>query len=92
MNFKNQIENLFQEKIELSVLEIVSNLNISKQYAHKILILLVENDFVEKIGSTPKTIYKLKNIYENKNKASILIPREKQTFLNENFILITEIG
>ena len=92
MNFKNKIENLFQEKIELSVLEIVYNLNISKQYAHKILILLVENDFVEKIGSTPKTIYKLKNISENKNKASILIPIEKQTFLNENFIMITEIG
>ena len=92
MNFKNKIENLFQEKKELSVLEIVSNLNISKQYAHKILIQLLENDFVEKIGSTPKTIYKLKKISEHINSPSIIIPKEKQTFLEQNFILITEIG
>jgi phosphoribosylpyrophosphate synthetase len=92
MNFKNKIKNLFEEKIELSVLEIVSNLNISKQYAHKILIQLVENDFVEKIGSTPKTIYKLKKVSETKIISTNLISKEKQTFLNENFILITEIG
>lgn len=92
MNFKNQIENLFEEKIELSVLEIVSNLNISKQYAHKILIQLVENDFVEKIGSMPKTIYRIKEVTIPNNFTSEEISKEKQTFLNENFILITEIG
>lgn len=92
MNFKNKIENLFEEKKELSVLEIVSYLNISKQYAHRILNQLVENDLVEKIGSTPKTIYKLKKITESKNSLTNTISKEKQTFLNENFILITEIG
>ncbi len=92
MNFKNKIENLFEEKKELSVLEIVSYLNISKQYAHRILNQLVENDLVEKIGSTPKTIYKLKKITESNNTLKNIISKEKQTFLNENFILITEIG
>jgi hypothetical protein len=92
MSFKNKIEILFKEKKELSVIEIVSYLNVSKQYVHRILNQLLENDFIEKIGSTPKTIYKLKVFNKQKVSSFNPISKEKESFLNENFILITEIG
>lgn len=92
MNVKNKIELLFDEKIELSANNIVSELNISNQYVHRILNQLVESNKIERIGLPPKTIYKLKKVSEAKNSPSILISKEKQSFLNENFILITEIG
>jgi len=44
MNFKNKIQSLLEEKKELSVNEIVSELNISKQYVHRILNQLIENN------------------------------------------------
>jgi phosphoribosylpyrophosphate synthetase len=83
---------LFEQKKELTVSEIVNELFVSKQMVHLVLNNLMENDFIEKIGSTPKTIYKLKKVSETKNISTNLISKEKQTFLNENFILITEIG
>ena len=92
MNFKNKIQSLFQEKKELSVPEIVSELNISKQYVHRILNQLLENNEIERIGLPPKTIYKLKVVSEKKPVSTVIIPADKQSFLKENFILITEIG
>ena len=60
MNFKNKIQSLLEEKKELSVNEIVSELNISKQYVHRILNQLIENNVIERVGLPPKTIYKIK--------------------------------
>jgi phosphoribosylpyrophosphate synthetase len=92
MKIKEKIVLLFEQKKELTVSEIVNELFVSKQMVHLVLNNLMENDFIEKIGSTPKTIYKLKKVSETKNISTNLISKEKQTFLNENFILITEIG
>ena len=92
MKIKEKIIQLFDFKKELSVTDIVNELSVSKQMVHLVLNDLIGNDFLEKIGSTPKTIYKLKKVSETKNSPSILISKEKQSFLNENFILITEIG
>jgi phosphoribosylpyrophosphate synthetase len=92
MNFKNKIEILFEERKELSVVEIVSYLSVSKQYVHKILNQLVENNTIEKIGLPPKTIYRKKEAQIISTIPKAYISKEKELFLNQNFILITEVG
>jgi hypothetical protein len=92
MNVKNKIEHLFDQKIELSVNTIVSELNISNQYVHRVLKQLVESNEIEKIGLPPKTIYRKKEVQILSNIPKVIISKEKELFLNENFILITEVG
>lgn len=92
MNFKNKIQSLLEEKKELSVNEIVSELNISKQYVHRILNQLIENNEIERVGLPPKTIYKIKVFSIKKATSTENISTDKQQFLQDNFILITEIG
>lgn len=92
MTAKEKIIALFEERKELGVTEIVNELSISKQMIHKVLNALVEIDFLEKMGRTPKTIYKLKIATKSEAHSSIEVSNEKQLFLKENFILITEVG
>lgn len=92
MSFKIKIQSLFEDKKELSVNEIVSELNISKQYVHRILNQFIQSNEIERIGLPPKTIYKLKVVSEKKSVSIENIPSDKQQFLQENFIVITEIG
>lgn len=92
MNVKNEIISLFDQKIELSANTIVSELNISSQYVHRILKQLVERNEIEKIGLPPKTIYRKKEAQIISTIPKAYISKEKELFLNHNFILITEIG
>ena len=92
MNIKNKLQLLFEDKRELSVDEIVSELNVSKQYVHRILNHFVESKQIERIGLPPKTIYRFKPASEKKVVSTENISSDKQQFLQENFILITEIG
>jgi hypothetical protein len=92
MSIRNKIELLFEQKIELRVSDIVSELNISNQYVHRILNQLVDNNLIERIGLPPKTIYQIKKVQIISTIPKVIISKEKETFLNENFILITEIG
>jgi hypothetical protein len=92
MTVKNKIESLFEENIELSVNTIVSELNISNQFVHRVLKQLVENNTIEKIGLPPKTIYRKKEVQILSNIPKAIISKEKELFLNQNFILITEVG
>ena len=92
MNIKNKIEILFEEKIELTANTIASELNISNQYVHRILNQLVESNKIERIGRPPKTIYRIKDVTIPNNLVNGIISKEKQIFLEENFLLITELG
>ena len=92
MNVKDKIELLFEQKIELSVNDIVQELSISNQYVHRILNQLVDNNSIDRIGLPPKTIYRKNEIQTNAAFSKVAIAKDKENFLNENFILITEIG
>ena len=92
MNVKDKIELLFEQKIELSVNDIVQELSISSQYVHRILNQLVDNNSIDRIGLPPKTIYRKNEIQTNAAFSKVAIAKDKENFLNENFILITEIG
>lgn len=92
MNIKQQIIQLFKDKKELSISEIIDVCGVSKQYIHRVLIELIEINLIEKYGKVPKTIYKLKEISTPKSTISSLIEPNKIEFLNQNFLMITEIG
>lgn len=102
MSVKEKIEQLFIEKKELNISEIVDTLAISKQYVHRVLLVLQEANFIEKFGSAPKTIYKLVsrvgNIYNEsiqldaKIETATIFKKDKLAFLDANFLVITELG
>ena len=92
MKIKEKIISLFETKKELSVSEITNTLFVSKQMVHLVLNKLLEIGFVEKFGRTQKTIYKLKEVSSKKIESNILVSNEKQNFLIQNFLMISEIG
>ncbi|MFA7445341.1 MAG: hypothetical protein WCY89_05290 [Flavobacteriaceae bacterium] len=92
MTVKEKIIQLFEERKELRVTEITNELLVSKQMVHLVLNDLLTNQSIEKIGRTPKTIYR-KIEKSNKKKAITPdIPNNQKQFLEDNFLLITEIG
>ena len=94
MTVKQKIENLLEEFKELSVNEIVNKIPVSNQMAHLALKQLIESGNVIKLGSSPKTIYrktallKIEDIAEKTENTS----EEEIIFLQENFLLVTDIG
>ena len=94
MTIKAKIENLLTEFKELSVNEIVNKISASNQMVHLALKQLIENGEVIKLGSSPKTIYrKVASVINNDDLKKIEnILEEELTFLQENFLLVTDIG
>ena len=91
MNIKDKILQLLEERKELSAKEISDELEVSRQSVHSVLKNFLEERLVIKLGSSPKTIYKFNTQKE------ILLPeidlsKTEQNFLDENFLVITEIG
>ncbi len=59
MKIKDQILKWFQQKGDLSVKELVDELNASKQGIHVAFNQLLEHGNIVKFGKAPKTIYRL---------------------------------
>jgi hypothetical protein len=93
MTVKQKIRKLLEEFNELSVNEIVNKISVSNQMVHLALKQLLESNEIVKLGSSPKTIYRkiatglTSPTIENKN-----ISEAELTFLQENFLLVTDIG
>jgi hypothetical protein len=93
MSIKEQIRSLFETKNELSVNDIATKLLVSKQFIHRVLKEFVSENYIQKFGSAPKTIYKLNTFYMvSEPDRDVILNTIKETFLQENFILITELG
>jgi len=91
MTVKEKIIQLFEERNELSVVEIANELLVSKQMIHLVLNQLMESNEVEKFGKTPKTIYR-KKTESTKPKITYDISETENQFLSDNFLLISETG
>lgn len=90
MKTKNRIIKILKKNGQLSVAEISEMLDISRQYAHRILNELEEKGEIKRIGSPPKVFYL---INEETNKITVeSISRENELFLNEHFILVDALG
>ncbi len=92
MKIKDKILWQLREKGDLTVKELVDILDVSKQGLHVALLQLLEADEVLKFGRTPKTIYRISPPKATVLFNEIVIDKEVETFLKENFLVITETG
>jgi phosphoribosylpyrophosphate synthetase len=92
MKAKDEIIRLFNKVSELSVKEIVSKTSFSKQMVHLVLNKLVEDKILEKLGKTPKTIYRLIKINLEPVTDEIDFSKSQSDFLNKAMIVVTETG
>lgn len=90
MNTEEQILQILQEKGEVRISDLVERTGASRQMVHRVTKKLIEMDQITKIGSAPRTFYKI-SVKTKKLHVSTLI-QEETDYLEEHFILITEIG
>jgi phosphoribosylpyrophosphate synthetase len=92
MSIRERIIQLFQSDPELSIKEIVDKLLISKQMAHIVLNQLLAEGAVEKLGRTPKTIYRWRSAVAQSIKSTERVATEDAQVLKKHFLLISETG
>ncbi len=88
---KDEIYNLIGKYGEVRVSQISEELNVSRQYIHRILALLLSEGLIEKLGSPPLTYYRLRKA-NVKYADSLSLAPEKFSFLKDHFLLISDIG
>jgi DNA-binding MarR family transcriptional regulator len=91
MNIENQILVYLKEHFEASPKEMIDSLRTSKQMLHRVIVKLIENGDIEKIGRAPKVFYRLKEI-EKQQKVYEDLTEKSEQFINEHFNLFTETG
>ncbi len=92
MKIKDKILKLLKEKGDLSVKEMSDVLDVSTQGIHIAINQLLDAEIIVKFGRTPKTIYRLAPIKSTIITDLLIIDPEKQDFLAQHFLVITEIG
>jgi hypothetical protein len=92
MSTKEGILTLFNEQKELSVKEITDRLGSSKQMVHIVLKQLLESGAVEKLGRTPKTIYRFAPKNKVEEEQPPFISSKENEFLKKSFLVVTETG
>lgn len=94
MSVKTDVTKLFETRNELTVKEITDYLGVSKQMVHITLNQLMEENFLEKLGRAPKTIYRL--LGKRKKILPVIIEpglsMEELDFLHKNFLQVSESG
>ncbi len=93
MTVKQKIKKLLEEFNELSVNEIVNKISVSNQMVHLALKQLLDSNEIVKLGASPKTIYRKIDAIQTVTKVDNKnISEEELTFLQKNFLLVTDIG
>lgn len=94
MKSEQKILELLEKHNELSVKELTELLMVSSQFIHRKLKHLMEDALIIKIGTPPKTFYKI-NLNKgtvSKNKECLNISYDKELFLKEHFNAISDMG
>jgi hypothetical protein len=93
MTIKEKIIAAFEKSSELTAKELTNNLGVSKQMIHLVLSELVSSQYLEKLGRTPKTIYrKLKVLPVKIHTTSVEIKAVDKEFLAKHFLMISDTG
>ncbi len=94
MGVKSRILDLFEKRNELSIKEVVDSLQVSKQIIHRVINQLVAENVVEKLGRSPKTVYRIESEPSNKKAvtSAIDLPHDQLEFLSKKFLVVTEVG
>ena len=92
MTVKTRILGLFERSRELTVKEITDKLGASKQMIHNVLRQLVDDHVIEKLGRTPKTVYRVAQKKLSEDDPAYDVSDDKKEFLKKNFLAVTETG
>lgn len=89
MKFKDKILALLTKKGMTTVDSLAEELNVSRQYIHRLINSLLLEGLIIKIGNAPIVYYK---IQETINTEKTNISFEKEAFLKEHFLIVTSFG
>ncbi len=94
MTAREKILLLFEQSNELTVKEIVDRLGVSKQMVHLAINRLRAEERLQKLGSTPKTVYRLITTANTvqEPRARYEPTGKEANFLAEQFSVVTESG
>lgn len=90
MKTRDLIIKLLKKHSQLTVNDISTLLNVSRQYVHRVLNELSEDELITSIGTAPKVFYRL----NEQTKATFVksVTFEQENFLKCHFILIDPLG
>ena len=94
MTIKERILKLFKNSNELTIKEIVDKTGASKQMVHIAMKQLLDTNKVQKLGRTPKTIYRWLDTppLMQEDKADYHIHDKEQEILEKDWMVVTESG
>lgn len=75
---------------QITVHDLSNILKVSRQYIHRLLVELEEENLIKKMGVAPRVFYSLNN--EKKDGKIAPLSFEKEKFLNEHFLIIDALG
>ncbi|MBC7655102.1 MAG: hypothetical protein H7098_11610, partial [Oligoflexus sp.] len=90
MKIEQKLIGIISKKGATTIDSLVTQLNISRQYAHIIVKKLIERGTLKKMGTPPHVFYSVDNSITSSIK--IVIPYQKELFLNEHFLLVDALG
>ncbi|MCU0340079.1 MAG: hypothetical protein MUE30_09345 [Spirosomaceae bacterium] len=91
MKSKQLILQFLQKNGASSIDLMATKMNFSRQYIHKLIDVLLEENKIEKIGSAPHVYYHLVEQATQHLPTSVIDP-EKETFLKQHFLWIDAMG
>ncbi len=90
MKTKDTILKLLGKHGQMTVHELATILNVSRQYVHRMLNELEDSEMIMSMGKAPKVYYMLKQ--QEKQVAIQSITYDKERFLKEHFLLVDPLG
>lgn len=92
MSIDIQILEYLKAANEASINELSEHIPVSRQFLHRIIKKLVQENYLQKLGTAPKVFYKLIPGSLVREEELPLINNDDQNFLDEHFLVITETG
>lgn len=90
MSTEDQILQIIQKKGDSRLNDLVEQTGSSRQMVHRAIKALIEKGKVKKLGTAPRTFYKLREAALQPVTHSLSL--DEQLFLQEHFLLVTETG
>jgi len=90
MKTKDKIIKLLTKHNQMTVNDLSTVLKVSRQYVHRLLNSLDDDDLIMTIGTPPKVYYILKNVESSPYVDSLTF--EHELFLNQHFISVHPLG
>lgn len=90
MKTRDKILKIIRQNSQISVNELTLALNISRQYVHRVLLDLEEENLITKVGVAPKVYYSAVEV--SKSNPNEVISYENELYLNKHFITIDPLG